>query len=100
MSLEGIQKQQPAAITALYRLRHEVFKDGALSFKEKELIAVALMSVMRCEECLEIHAQKAKEAGATNDELREALLVAMYLGGPTQVIWSEKIDEIIGSTPS
>jgi AhpD family alkylhydroperoxidase len=97
MSLEGIQKQQPAVITALYRLRHEVFKDGALSFKEKELIAVALMSVMRCEECMDIHAKNAKEAGATNEELREALLVAMYLAGPTQVIWTEKIDELIGA---
>jgi AhpD family alkylhydroperoxidase len=97
MSLEGIQKQQPGAITALFRLRHEVFKDGALTFKEKELIAIALMSVMRCEECLDIHAQKAKEAGATNDEIREALLVAMYLAGPTQVTWTKKVDEIIGA---
>jgi len=97
LSLEGIQKQQPAVVTALYRLRHEVFKDGALSFKEKELIAVALMSVMRCDECMEVHAHNALEAGATRDELREALLVAMYLAGPTQVIWTKKVDEIIGA---
>jgi AhpD family alkylhydroperoxidase len=97
MSLEGIQKQQPAAITALYRLRHEVFKDGALSFKEKELIAVALFSLMRCDECMLVHAKNAKGAGATEDELREALLVAMYVAGPTQVIWTKSVDEIIGA---
>jgi len=96
MSLELISRQQPEVVAALYKLKGTVFKDGALSVKEKELIAVAVTALLKCDECLTVHAQKAMEAGATKDEIRESLLVAMYLAGPTTVIWTEKIDEIIG----
>jgi AhpD family alkylhydroperoxidase len=95
MSLDLISKQQPEVIAALYRLKGTVFKEGALSVKEKELIAVAVTALQKCEECLVVHAQKAIEAGATKDELRESLLVAMYLAGPSTVIWTDKIDEIL-----
>jgi AhpD family alkylhydroperoxidase len=96
MSLELISKQQPEVIAALYRLKGTVFKDGALSVKDKELIAVAVTALLKCDECLVLHAKKAVEAGATKDELRESLLVAMYLAGPSTVIWTDKIDEIVG----
>jgi AhpD family alkylhydroperoxidase len=95
MSLSLIAKQQPQAINKLYSLKHEVFKEGALSAKEKELIAVSLSLTLKCETCLEVHAKAAKDLGATTDELREAMLVAMYLTGPTSVIWSPSIDKIL-----
>ena len=96
MSLELISKQQPEVISALYRLKNSIFKEGALSVKEKELIAVAVTALLKCDECLKVHAQKAVEAGATKDEIRESLLVTMYLAGPSTVIWTDRIDEIIG----
>ena len=96
MSLELISKQQPEVVAALYKLKGTVFREGALSVKEKELIAVAVTALLKCDECIVLHAKKAMEAGATKDELRESLLVAMYLAGPSTVIWSDKIDEIIG----
>jgi AhpD family alkylhydroperoxidase len=96
MSLELISKQQPEVIAALYKLKGTVFKEGALSVKEKELIAVAVTALLKCDECIVLHAKKAVEAGATKDEIRESLLVAMYLAGPSTVIWSDRIDEIIG----
>ncbi len=96
MSLALIAKQQPAAITALYKFKHEVFKDGALPAKEKALMAVAISCSLKCDTCLETWGNRAKELGATEDELREAMLVAMYLTGPSAVIWSERIDELLG----
>jgi len=95
MSLELLAKQEPKMIQALYRLKSEVFKEGALTTKEKELIATALSCMLKCDICLEVHAQRATEAGATKEELREAMTVAMYMAGPSTVIWTPKIDEII-----
>jgi len=95
MSLNQIMKEQPEVINALYKYRNTVFKDENLSSKEKELIAIAVVSVLKCEECLEVHAKKALELGATKDEIREAMLVAMYLAGPQTMIWSDRIDEFI-----
>lgn len=95
MSLELIAKQQPLVINALYKYKHEVFKEGALSVKEKEIIAVALSCLLKCDTCVDIHAKDALKAGATKDELREAIIVAMYLAGPTAANWSPVVDEII-----
>jgi len=97
MSLTLIAKQQPAAINALYRLKNEVFRDGAIASKEKALMAVSISCLMRCEICLETWSERARELGATTDELRESMLVAMYLAGPAAVIWSDKVDEILTS---
>ncbi|MCE5296303.1 MAG: carboxymuconolactone decarboxylase family protein [Euryarchaeota archaeon] len=99
MSLNQIMKEQPEVISALYRYRNTIFKDGSLTTKEKELIAVAVVSVLKCEECLDVHAKKALELGATKDEIREAMLVAMYLAGPQAAIWTDKIDDLISDKP-
>jgi AhpD family alkylhydroperoxidase len=99
MSLNQIMKEQPEVISALYRYRNTIFKDGCLTTKEKELIAVAVVSVLKCEECLDVHAKKALELGATKDEIREAMLVAMYLAGPHTAIWTDKIDDFISDKP-
>jgi len=95
MSLELLAKQKPEVVQALYRMKNEVFKGGALTTREKELIAVAISCFLKCDICLENHAQAALDAGATKEELQEAMIVAMYLTGPSSVIWTPKIDEII-----
>lgn len=95
MTLELLAKQEPSIVRALYRYKHEVFRDGALSLKQKELIAVAISMVLKCDVCLEVHAKEAFKQGATRDELRETMNVAMYLAGPTSVVWSPVIDKIL-----
>jgi|APFre7841882724_1041349.scaffolds.fasta_scaffold20639_4 AhpD family alkylhydroperoxidase len=95
MSLELLAKQQPSVITALYKYKNEIFKEGALSIREKEVIAVAISMLLKCEICLEVHAEEAIKQGATPEELREAMNVAMYLAGPTSVVWSPVIDKVL-----
>ncbi|MBC7107419.1 MAG: carboxymuconolactone decarboxylase family protein [Methanomassiliicoccales archaeon] len=95
MSLELLAKQKPEIVQALYRMKAEVFRSGALTTKVKELIAVAISCLLKCETCLETHAQAAINAGATKEELQEAMIVAMYLTGPSAVVWTKKIDEIL-----
>lgn len=95
MSLDLLVKQQPSVVNALYKYKHEVFKDGALSLREKEIVAVALSALLKCDQCLEVHAKDAMKAGATKEELREALTVAMYLAGPSAMIWSPIVDKVM-----
>ena len=54
----------------------EVFKDGVLTLKQKEMIAVAVSLGAGCEPCYETHLEKAKKLGNTDDEIREAIAVA------------------------
>lgn len=60
-----------------------VFADGALPGKTKQLIAVAVAHVTQCPYCITGHTRLARRAGATPEEIMEAIWVAaeMRAGG-------------------
>jgi len=53
-----------------------VFADGALSSKMKQIVAVAVAHVTQCPYCIKGHTKAALRAGATPQELMEAIWVA------------------------
>lgn len=57
----------------------KAFEEGALSTKVKELIAIATAHITRCPYCIEGHTKKAQQAGATDEEIGEAIFVAMAM---------------------
>ena len=57
----------------------KVFEDGALSKKQKELIAVAAAHITRCPYCIAGHTRRAKENSATDEEIAEAIFVAVAM---------------------
>lgn len=62
------------------------YRNGALSKKHKELIAVAIGAVTNCESCMQWHINEAHKEGATIHEVLEALEVAIDMGiGPVTV---------------
>jgi AhpD family alkylhydroperoxidase len=54
-------------------------KEGALSVKEKELIAVAVAHTTGCPYCIDVHTKGAKRANATKEEAAESIMVATAL---------------------
>ncbi len=62
-------------------LHRSAVADGALSGAHKELIALAIGIVQRCEDCITLHTHDALRAGATRDEVCEAIGVAIMMGG-------------------
>ena len=52
---------------------------GAIPAKYKELMAVAVALTTQCPYCVEIHSSRAREVGATPQELSEVVLVAAAL---------------------
>lgn len=67
-------------------MEKKTYSDGALSKKEKELIAVGISVVINCESCMEWHIQQAIENGATEKEIIEAVGVGIEMsGGPGTV---------------
>jgi AhpD family alkylhydroperoxidase len=54
----------------------QVFADGALSGKVKQLIAVAVAHVTQCPYCIDAHTQLAVKQGASDEEIMEAIWVA------------------------
>ena len=60
-----------------------VFADGALSAKMKQVVAVAVAHATQCPYCIKGHTKAALRAGATREELMEAIWVTaeMRAGG-------------------
>ena len=60
-----------------------MFADGHLSAKTKQIVAVAVAHVTQCPYCIAGHTKAALRAGATQEELMEAIWVAaeMRAGG-------------------
>ena len=71
----------------------EVFKDGVLSIKSKELIAVAVSLGAGCEPCYETHLEKAKKLGNSDEEIREAIAVAELVAAGKVRMMVERADE-------
>jgi AhpD family alkylhydroperoxidase len=62
-------------------------QQSALDFKTKELIRLAVASVFRCQHCTENHIADARAAGATNQEITEAILLSALQAAGTQLNW-------------
>ena len=81
-------KASPESSKAFSALMQATTKDGALSYKTKELIAYALAVAARCDGCLAHHAAALVKAGATRQEVVEALDVAILMGGGPSKIYA------------
>jgi AhpD family alkylhydroperoxidase len=53
--------------------------DGKIPRKYRELMAIALSCTTQCPYCLDHHTKKAKEAGATREEVAESVMIAAAL---------------------
>ncbi len=62
-------------------LDKEVYADGALPAKTKELLGLVASLVLRCDDCVTYHLSTCREKGVTSAELTEALSVAALVGG-------------------
>jgi AhpD family alkylhydroperoxidase len=73
----------PETDAAFRAFSKQVFADGALPAKTKQLVAVAVAHVTQCPYCIRGHTNAALRAGATQQEIMEAIWVAaeMRAGG-------------------
>ncbi len=63
---------------------------GELSTMEKELIAVAISVTRECDGCIVAHTRGALRAGATRQQLAEALGVAISMNGGPGTVWAPR----------
>jgi AhpD family alkylhydroperoxidase len=59
-----------------------------LDQKMRELISLAVAVTTRCQGCIDAHARKAKAAGATKEEIAEALGVAIAVNAGAALTYS------------
>ena len=88
--------QIPPTMTPFGEVVSGAMADGLLSAKTKELIALAIAVSVRCDPCIAHHSRAVLKAGATKEEVAEALGVAVLMGGGPAVAYSVSAMEAVG----
>ncbi|REG45511.1 AhpD family alkylhydroperoxidase [Paraburkholderia sp. BL6669N2] len=66
-------------------------KTNHLGAKTRELIALAVAVTTRCDGCIAFHAAEAVKLGVTNEEMAEALGVAINLNAGAAMVYSTHV---------
>jgi AhpD family alkylhydroperoxidase len=88
-------KESPDTMAGFMQLHKAGSSDGALSAKVKELIALSIGIVVRCDGCIAFHVHDAIKAGATHDEIVDAIGVAILMGGGPAVVYGSQALEAL-----
>ncbi len=100
--MRRLNEAAPATMKGFGAMHRASATDGALSAATKELMALAISIVVRCDGCIAFHVHDAVEAGATEAEVHEAISVAVLMGGgPAAVYATEALrayDEFTAAT--
>ena len=84
------QKEAPDTFVGFGIMGMAAKKDGALSEKTKELIALGIAISTRCETCIAYHVKSLVRLETTREEFCEALEMISYMGGGPSISYSAK----------
>ncbi|MDH3872003.1 MAG: carboxymuconolactone decarboxylase family protein [Gammaproteobacteria bacterium] len=97
----SLASAQSAVMEAFTRLHKAAVATGALESRIKELMALAISITARCDDCIAHHIHDAQEAGATREEIAEAIGVAILMGGGPSMLYAahaiEALDQFYGT---
>ena len=86
--LSQFMKLTPDSVRGYQTLSSANSKDSHLGEKVRQLISLAVAVTTRCDGCITVHTDAALKAGATREEIAEALGVAMAMNAGAALIYS------------
>jgi len=86
--LRHMRADTPELMKGFSDLSSAALRDGALSQKTKELIALCIGVAGHCDACIGFHVKALIKLGATRAEIEEALGVAVYMGGGPSLMYA------------
>lgn len=81
-----IGKNRPELAQKFFDYYGAVFADGALSAREKSLIALAVAHAVQCPYCIDAYSKDALEKGSDLDQMTEAVHVACAIRGGASLV--------------
>ena len=85
-----LREHIPDVIGGYATMQRAALAEGALSTKVKELIALAISVSKECDGCIAAHARGAARQNATEEEVAEAIGVAVLLNGGPGTVWGPR----------
>ncbi|REE82783.1 AhpD family alkylhydroperoxidase [Lutibacter oceani] len=84
---EELEQYMPSTMSSFNKLHMKIIKDGVLTEKTKELIALGIAISVKCNGCIAFHVNDALKAGATSSEIMETIEVAIFMGGEQSMVY-------------
>jgi AhpD family alkylhydroperoxidase len=85
-----LNRYAPDSVGAYMQASAAGSKSGHLDEKTRQLISLAVAVTTRCDGCISVHSHEAVAAGATREEIAEALGVAMSLNMGAALVYSSR----------
>ena len=82
----NISDYQPELGKKFFDYYGEVFKEGALTAKEKSLIALAVAHAIQCPYCIDAYTSDSVKKGSTEEQMMEAVHVAAAIRGGASLV--------------
>lgn len=89
--LGELMKLSPDTVRGYRMLSDANTKTGHLDQKTRELISLAVAVTTHCDGCIVIHTDAALKAGATREEICEALGVAVAMNAGAALLYSTRV---------
>ena len=85
-----IAKISPDTIKGYQAITNAKVANPTLDQKTRELISLAVAVTARCDGCIAVHTEAAKKHGATQEEIVEALSVAVAINAGATLVYSAR----------
>lgn len=72
-----------------------VFKEGALSEREKALIALAVAHAVQCPYCIDAYTQTCLEKGSNEEQMTEAVHVVAAIRGGASLVHGVQMKNVV-----
>ncbi len=82
----SITEFQPALGKKFFSYYNAVFEEGALTEREKALIALAVSHTVQCPYCIDAYTTASLEKGADEEQMMEAIHVAAAIRGGASLV--------------
>lgn len=98
---EGLQKfgtmgeEAPELWEKFMAYYGDVFADGALTAREKALIALAVAATVQCPYCIDSYTNSCLEKGVTEEQMTEAFHVACAIRGGASLVHGVQMKKIV-----
>ena len=86
-----LMKMSPDTVRGYQTLSAANFKASKLGEKTRQLISLAVAVTTRCDGCIVVHTDAALKAGASREEIAEALGVAVAMNAGTALVYSSRV---------
>lgn len=86
--LNALRQKIPHTLSGFSAMAQAATEDGVLDKKTKELIALTIGVSTRCDGCIGFHAKALARLGASEEEVTEALGMAVYMGGGPSLMYA------------